>query len=51
MTYERNPNDVMGITLDRIITQLKKDGIEYSLQDLINAVQSDDRAEQTVKDS
>ncbi|MFC1755366.1 ATP-binding protein, partial [Thermoproteota archaeon] len=44
-------NDPMSITLERVLTQLRKDGMEYSIQDLINSIQSDDRAEQKLKDA
>ncbi|MBU0461905.1 MAG: ATP-binding protein [Nanoarchaeota archaeon] len=51
MTFDIDANDPMGIALERVITELKKEGIDYSLQDLVNAIQADDRTEQKVKDA
>jgi len=51
MTFEIDANDPMSITLERVLTQLHKEGIDYSIQDIVNAVQSDDRADQKIKDA
>ncbi|MBT7903322.1 ATP-binding protein [Candidatus Woesearchaeota archaeon] len=52
MTFGISENDPMGILLGRVTHQLKKlKGEDYSIQDLIDAVQSDDRSEQQIKDS
>ncbi|MFQ5474381.1 MAG: ATP-binding protein, partial [Candidatus Nanoarchaeia archaeon] len=51
MTFNIDENDILGITLSRVTGQLRKEGIDYSIQDLVNAVQSDDRADQKTKDA
>jgi len=51
MTFNIDENDSIGITLGRVVGQLQKDGIDYSIQDLVNTIQADDRAEQKVKDA
>ena len=52
MTFGIGENDPMGILLERITHRLKKlKGEEYSIQDMIEAAQGDDRSEQQVKDA
>ena len=52
MTFGIGENDPMGILLERITHRLKKlKGEEYSIQDMIEAAQGDDRSEQQIKDA
>lgn len=51
MTFEINANDPKGVLIDRTIYKLKKEKGDYSIEDIIKAVQADDKAEQQVKDA
>jgi uncharacterized protein len=52
MTFGIGENDPMGILLERITHRLKKlKGDAYSIQDMIEAAQGDDRSEQQIKDA
>ncbi|MBI5398603.1 ATP-binding protein, partial [Candidatus Woesearchaeota archaeon] len=51
MTFDINSNDPMGILIERVVNQLRKIQDNYSINDMIQMVQQDDRSEQTVKDA
>jgi hypothetical protein len=51
MTFDITPNDPMGILIERVVNQLHKIQDNYSISDMVQMVQQDDRSEQTVKDA
>lgn len=51
MTFDISSNDPMGILIERVVNQLRKRQENYSIDDIIQMVQQDDRSEQTVKDA
>lgn len=50
-TFDINENDPMGVLIERIITRIKKDKTNFSIKEIIEYVQSDMHAPQTVKDA
>jgi len=51
LSFEISPNDPMGVLIERLILELKKEGKEYSIGDIIEAVRTDERSEKVVKDA
>ncbi len=51
MTFEIGANDPMGILIERITHRLSTEKKQYTIDDIIAAVQSDDRADQGTKDA
>ena len=49
--FDITPNDSMGILMERVVHQLRKQYDEYSVDQMITAVQSDIRSEQKTKDA
>lgn len=43
--------DTVGILIERIINNLKDEGIDYDIKDIIKAVEVDDRSDKVVKDA
>lgn len=41
--------DPLGVVIDRTINRLRKSGREFSIEDIINSINQDERAEQSVK--
>lgn len=50
MAFDINPNDSAGVLIERTINKLRKQGSEYSIDDIIKAVNADTRAEQPIRD-
>jgi hypothetical protein len=51
MTFDISPNEPMGVLIERIVHQLKKEKEDFTVEDIIAAVEKDERSEQTVKDA
>jgi hypothetical protein len=51
MTFGIDRNDTLGVLIERVITNLKKERQSFSIQDIIDAVQADDRSEQRTRDA
>ncbi|MBI4738030.1 ATP-binding protein [Candidatus Woesearchaeota archaeon] len=51
MSFDIGSNDPMGILIERVVNQLRKIQDNYSINDMVQIVQQDDRSEQTVKDA
>jgi len=43
--------DSIGILIERIINNLKEEGIDYDIKDIVKAVEADDRSEKNIKDA
>lgn len=43
--------DSIGILIERLINNLREEHIDYDIKDIINAIESDGRAEKSVKDA
>ena len=41
----------IGILIERIINNLKEENLDYSIRDIIKAIESDDRSERNIKDA
>ena len=41
----------IGILIERVINNLKEDGIDYDIKDILKAVEGDDRSEKNIKDA
>jgi len=41
----------LGVIIDRVINKLRKSGREYSIEDILEVIKNDDRAEQYVKNA
>ncbi|MBT4824881.1 ATP-binding protein [Candidatus Woesearchaeota archaeon] len=51
LTFGVSKTDPIGVLIERIINTLKKEKPEYSIEDIIKKVRSDDRSEQAVRDA
>ena len=51
LTFGFSPIDPHGIAIDRAIKKVREKGRSYSIQDIISAIDSDQRSDQKVKDS
>ncbi|MFO8016601.1 MAG: DUF87 domain-containing protein [Candidatus Woesearchaeota archaeon] len=51
MTFEIDANDPLGVLIERVIYNLKKQKDDYSMDDILKAIRADERAEQNVKDA
>ncbi len=51
LTFGIDLNNQVGVLIERTITRLKKDKKEYSIKDILNVIQKDDRVDQNTKDS
>ncbi len=51
LTFEVNPNEPIGVLIERVINKLKKAKPSYTIADIIKEVQGDDRSERQVKDA
>ena len=43
--------DPIGILIERVINNLKEEGIDYGIKDILKAVESDGRSERSIKDA
>lgn len=50
ITFGFSPVDEHGIVIERVINKLKDSGINYSIQDIIEEIKQDKKANQKVKD-
>ncbi len=49
--FEVSLNDSIGILIERIISNMRESGMNYSLQDIITAIKLDTKSEKTVRDA
>jgi uncharacterized protein len=49
--FDLNPNEPMGILIERVVHQLRKTKGEFDIDDMVQAVQQDIRSEQKAKDA
>ena len=51
MIFNVSITDPIGILIERIINNLKEEGIDYGIKDIAKAVEIDDRSEKSIKDA
>ena len=51
MILDISMTDPVGILIERIVNNLKEEGIEYDIKDIIKAVEQDDRSDKLTKDA
>jgi len=51
MSFNLDINSPEGVLIERIINELKEKGDEFSIKDIVKAVQKDDRSKQETKDA
>jgi len=51
LSFELSPNEPMAVLIERIVLQLKKQGKDYAIEDIIETVRADERSEKVVKDA
>lgn len=51
ITFGLDLNSADGVLIERIINELKEKGIDYDIDDVVDAAKKDDRSKQEVKDS
>ncbi|HLC47030.1 MAG TPA: ATP-binding protein [Candidatus Nanoarchaeia archaeon] len=51
LTFEISPNEPLGVLIERIVYGLKKAGKNYSIQDMVEAVRNDKKADQLSRDA
>jgi len=51
LTFDINSNDPLGVLVERAIIKLKKKEEEYDIDDIIDAIKSDPKSEQKVRDA
>ena len=51
MTFDVNPHETIGILIERTTNHLKKEKESFSMGDIIEAIRSDTKSEQTARDA
>ncbi|MEA2036869.1 MAG: ATP-binding protein [Nanoarchaeota archaeon] len=50
-TFELDINSVEGVLIERVVNDLKEKGDEFEIEDIVKAIQNDDRSKQETKDA
>ena len=51
MIFNVSITDSIGVLVERIINNLKEEGINYGIKEIVKAVEADDRSEKNIKDA
>ena len=51
MIFNISITEPIGILIERIVNNLKEENIDYSIDDIVKAIQADDRSEKIIKDA
>ena len=51
MMFEIDPNDQIGILIERIVNEMREESEDFELKDIIENIKNDDRSEKSAKDA